>query len=102
MATLPVLLQIHVCGHCPAFGRGVPCSVEVFLLQWELRPAFGALQSLSEWGDYLNAGNCIQSVQQATLMEYPPISFHITVPEAQSDLVCMYPTQLCLPSVGKL
>lgn len=53
MATLPVLLQIHVCGHCPAFGRGVPCSVEVFLLQWELRPAFGALQSLSEWGGLL-------------------------------------------------
>lgn len=50
MATLPVLLQIHVYGHCPAFGRGVPCSVEVFLLQWELRPAFGAFQP------FLNGG----------------------------------------------
>lgn len=30
MAILPVLLQIQVYGHCPALGRGVPCSVEVF------------------------------------------------------------------------
>lgn len=58
--------------------------------------------TLSEWEGYLSAGNCTQSVQQATLMVYPPLSSHITVPEAWSDLVSVYPTQLCLLPAGKL